>query len=78
VKIDALHLSSPKNVLSKNTYRIYFIKEIVKLTRVSFEKMNKEITHILVKKGFSLERAEKCAHLYAEASLEIRGCAKGL
>ena len=40
------------------------------MTRVSFDKMKEEITRVLLKKGFSLERAEECSQLYAEASLD--------
>jgi 3-dehydro-L-gulonate 2-dehydrogenase len=38
------------------------------MERVSFEKMHKELQRVLLKLGFSLERAEKCAILFAEAS----------
>src|SRR5437879_1923796 len=40
------------------------------MIRVSFEKMKEEITRVLLKKGFSLERAEECALLFTEASLD--------
>lgn len=40
------------------------------MKRVSFETMKTEITRVLLKKGFTNERAEECALLFAESSLE--------
>jgi 3-dehydro-L-gulonate 2-dehydrogenase len=40
------------------------------MKRVPFETMNDEIVRVLLKKGFTQERAEECALLFAEASLE--------
>lgn len=40
------------------------------MIRVSFEEMKKEITRVLLKRGFTKERAEDCALLFAEASLD--------
>ncbi|WP_160724548.1 3-dehydro-L-gulonate 2-dehydrogenase [Bacillus sp. USDA818B3_A] len=40
------------------------------MKRVSFEKMKEEITRVLVKKGFSLHRAQESALLFTEASLD--------
>jgi 3-dehydro-L-gulonate 2-dehydrogenase len=40
------------------------------MKRIPFETMKEEIVRVLLKKGFTKERAEECALLFAEASLE--------
>lgn len=40
------------------------------MLRVPFEQMKREIIRVLVKRGFTPDRAEECATLFAEASLD--------
>ena len=40
------------------------------MLRVSFNELKEEIKRVLVKKGFTNDRAEECAQLFAESSLD--------